>query len=100
MEVLESFMKSQGICRLDLFPLLGRNERVYEELNRKQRLSLELIRRLSTGLGALLICGLGRKLKKQLKRAEHGPSLVLWVEFRPAIRAKNQVNENVNALHH
>jgi len=50
-EVLEYYMDSRGISRADLVPYLGSKERVSEVLNRKRRLSLEMIRRLHYGLG-------------------------------------------------
>jgi HTH-type transcriptional regulator/antitoxin HigA len=50
-EVLEYYMESRGLSRSDLIPYLGSKERVSEVLNRKRGLSLEMIRRLHTGLG-------------------------------------------------
>src|SRR5215217_5855131 len=44
-------MESRGLCRRDLEPYLGSRARVAEVLNRKRPLSLEMIRRLHTGLG-------------------------------------------------
>jgi HTH-type transcriptional regulator / antitoxin HigA len=49
--VLEYYMESRGLSRTDLLPYLGSKERVSEILNRKRGLSLEMIRRLHTGLG-------------------------------------------------
>jgi HTH-type transcriptional regulator/antitoxin HigA len=49
--VLEYYMESRGLSRSDLLPYLGSKERVSEILNRKRGLSLEMIRRLHTGLG-------------------------------------------------
>lgn len=49
--VLEYYMESRGLNRADLLPYLGSKERVSEILNRKRGLSLEMIRRLHTGLG-------------------------------------------------
>ncbi len=50
-QVLEYYMESRGLTRTDLIPYLGSKERVSEILNRKRGLSLEMIRRLHTGLG-------------------------------------------------
>ena len=50
-QVLEYYMESRGLSRMDLIPYLGSKERVSEILNRKRGLSLEMIRRLHTGLG-------------------------------------------------
>lgn len=49
--VLEYYMESRGLSRSDLIVYLGSKERVSEVLNRKRGLSLEMIRRLHTGLG-------------------------------------------------
>jgi HTH-type transcriptional regulator/antitoxin HigA len=50
-EALTYHMESRGLCRRDLEPYLGSRARVAEVLNRKRPLSLEMIRRLHTGLG-------------------------------------------------
>lgn len=50
-EVLEYYLESRGLSRLDLIPYLGSKERVSEVLNKKRRLSLEMIRKLHSGLG-------------------------------------------------
>ena len=44
-------MDARGLTRKDLEPFLGASARVAEALNRVRPLSLEMIRRLSTGLG-------------------------------------------------
>ena len=44
-------MDARGLMRKDLEPFIGSRARVAEVLNRVQPLSLEMIRRLSTGLG-------------------------------------------------
>ena len=44
-------MESRGLSRRDLEPYIGSRARVSEVLNRKRLLSLDMIRRLSTGLG-------------------------------------------------
>jgi HTH-type transcriptional regulator/antitoxin HigA len=49
--VLEYYMESRGLSRMDLIPYLGSKERVSEILNHKRGLSLEMIRRLHDGLG-------------------------------------------------
>jgi HTH-type transcriptional regulator/antitoxin HigA len=50
-EAIKYHMESRGLCRRDLEPYLGSRARVAEVLNRKRPLSLEMIRRLYTGLG-------------------------------------------------
>jgi HTH-type transcriptional regulator/antitoxin HigA len=50
-EAITYYMESRGLCRRDLEPYLGSRARVAEVLNRKRPLSLEMIRRLHTGLG-------------------------------------------------
>src|SRR5215470_4940369 len=50
-EAIKYHMESRGLCRRDLEPYLGSRARVAEVLNRKRPLSLEMIRRLHTGLG-------------------------------------------------
>ena len=50
-QVLEYYMESRGLSRSDLIAYLGNKERVSEVLNHKRGLSLEMIRRLHTGLG-------------------------------------------------
>lgn len=49
--VLEYYIESRGLSRADLVAYLGSKERVSEILNRKRGLSLEMIRRLHSGLG-------------------------------------------------
>ncbi|RJF87033.1 helix-turn-helix domain-containing protein [Oleomonas cavernae] len=44
-------MEQQGLTRKDLEPLIGTRARVAEVLNRKRRLSIEMIRRLHESLG-------------------------------------------------
>lgn len=44
-------MESRGLLRRDLEPYIGSRARVSEVLNRKRPLSLDMIRKLSTGLG-------------------------------------------------
>lgn len=44
-------MEQQGLTRKDLEPFIGPRSRVTEVLNRKRGLSIDMIRRLSEGLG-------------------------------------------------
>ena len=50
-EAITSHMESRGLSRRNLEPYLGSRARVAEVFNRKRPLSLEMIRRLHTGLG-------------------------------------------------
>lgn len=50
-QVLEYYLESRGLSRVDLIPYLGSKERVSEVLNKKRGLSLEMIRKLHSGLG-------------------------------------------------
>jgi HTH-type transcriptional regulator/antitoxin HigA len=50
-EAITYHMESRGLSRHDLEPYLGSRARVAEVLNRKRPLSLDMIRRLHTGLG-------------------------------------------------
>jgi HTH-type transcriptional regulator/antitoxin HigA len=50
-QFLEYVMESRGLTRKDLEPYLGSRARVAEILNRNRALTLEMIRRLSEGLG-------------------------------------------------
>jgi HTH-type transcriptional regulator/antitoxin HigA len=50
-EAIYYYMESRGLSRQDLEPYLGSRARVSEILNRRRPLSLEMIRRLSRGLG-------------------------------------------------
>jgi len=50
-EAIKYHMESRGLSRRDLEAHLGSRARVAEVLNRKRPLSLEMIRRLHTGLG-------------------------------------------------
>ncbi len=49
-EAIFYYLESQGLSRRDLEPYLGSRARVSEVLNRKRPLSLEMIRRLNSGL--------------------------------------------------
>ena len=50
-EAIQYTMDSRGLTRADLEPYIGSRARVAEVLNRKRALSIEMIRRLHTGLG-------------------------------------------------
>ena len=50
-EALKFRMEQMGLSRKDLEPFIGHRGRVAEVLNRKRRLSVEMIRRLNQGLG-------------------------------------------------
>jgi len=50
-QFLKYVMESRGLTRKDLEPYLGSRARVAEVLNRNRALTLEMIRRLSEGLG-------------------------------------------------
>ncbi|MFN0299583.1 MAG: type II toxin-antitoxin system HigA family antitoxin [Burkholderiales bacterium] len=50
-EFLDHVMESRGLTRKDLEPYIGSRARVAEVLNRVRPLTLDMIRRLSTGLG-------------------------------------------------
>lgn len=50
-ELLLHVMEARGLTRKDLEPYIGSRARVAEVLNRVRPLSLEMIRRLSEGLG-------------------------------------------------
>ena len=50
-EALVYHMESCGLRRKDLEPYLGSRARVAEVLNRKRALSIEMIRKLHSGLG-------------------------------------------------
>ncbi len=60
-QVLEYYIESRGFSRRDLLPFLGSKERVSEILNRKRGLSLEMVRRLHTGLGIPADLLIGKK---------------------------------------
>lgn len=50
-EAIKYYMESRGLSRADLEPFIGSRARVSEILNRKRSLSLNMIRKLSKGLG-------------------------------------------------
>jgi HTH-type transcriptional regulator / antitoxin HigA len=45
------YMESRGLSRRDLEPYLGSRARVAEVLNRRRTLTIEMIRKLHSGLG-------------------------------------------------
>jgi HTH-type transcriptional regulator/antitoxin HigA len=48
---LEYVMESRGLTRKDLEPYIGSRSRVAEVMNRRRGLSMEMVRRLTSGLG-------------------------------------------------
>jgi HTH-type transcriptional regulator/antitoxin HigA len=50
-EAIKYYMESRGLSDADLDPLIGSDVQITEILNRKVPLSLDMIRRLHTGLG-------------------------------------------------
>ncbi len=50
-EAIKYHMERLGLTRKDLFPFIGLESRISEILNRKRRLTLPMIRKLSKGLG-------------------------------------------------
>jgi HTH-type transcriptional regulator / antitoxin HigA len=48
---LEYYLESRGLTRKALEPLIGSAQRVSEIMNRRRRLTLEMIRRLEAGTG-------------------------------------------------
>jgi len=50
-EAIKYYMESRGLSRGDLEPYIGSRTRVADVLNRKRSLTLDMIRRLNTGLG-------------------------------------------------
>ena len=50
-ELIRHVMEARGLTRRDLEPYLGSRARVSEILNRRRPLSLEMIRKLQSGLG-------------------------------------------------
>ena len=51
MEAIKFRMEQSGLTPKDLVPMIGRINRVYEVLNRKRPLTLQMIRRLHRDLG-------------------------------------------------
>ena len=50
-EAIKFEMERKGLLARDLEPMIGRSNRVYEVLNRKRPLTLQMIWKLHTGLG-------------------------------------------------
>lgn len=50
-EMIKYYMESRGLTRRDLEPYIGTRARVSEILNKKRPLTLNMIRKLHTGLG-------------------------------------------------
>lgn len=50
-EALEYYLESRGLTRKALEPYIGRMNRVSEIMNRRRRLTLEMIRKLEAGTG-------------------------------------------------
>jgi len=50
-EAIKFRMEQSGLAPKDLVPMIGQINRVYEVLNRKRPLTLQMIRRLHRGLG-------------------------------------------------
>ena len=48
---LEFILESRGLTRKDLEPYIGSRSRVAEIMNRRRRLSLDMVRRLNSALG-------------------------------------------------
>lgn len=82
--VLEYYMESRGLNRTDLIPFLGSKERVSEILNRKRGFSLEMIRRLHSGLGipADLLVGVSPSTPNPRSEASTGINSVQRYELR------------------
>ena len=68
-EVLEYYIESRGLSRVDLIPFLGSKERVSEVLSGKRGLSLSMIRRLHAGLGIPADVLMGKPVRTVIQRA-------------------------------
>jgi HTH-type transcriptional regulator/antitoxin HigA len=77
-QVLEYYMESRGLSRSDLIAYLGSKERVSEVLNRKRGLSLEMIRRLHTGLGIPADLLIGKQSHKSVPPNKPRNETHLW----------------------
>jgi HTH-type transcriptional regulator/antitoxin HigA len=69
-DAIQFRMEQQGLNRKDLEPFIGSRARVSEILTRKRGLTLEMIRRIKTGLGisADLLIGTASAKKRGTKR--------------------------------
>ncbi len=64
-QILEYFMESRGLSRVDLIEYIGSKERVSEVFNRKRGLSLNMIRQLHLGLGIPADLIIGKPIPKE-----------------------------------
>ncbi len=55
-EAIKFRMEQSGLAPKDLQPMIGKSNRVSEELNRKRSLTIGMIRRLNSGLGIPAEC--------------------------------------------
>ena len=58
-EAIKFAMEQRGLTVKDLVPMIGGTNRVYEVLNRKRPLTLQMIQRLHKGLGISAECLIG-----------------------------------------
>ena len=58
-EAIKFAMEQRGLTVKDLVPMIGGTNRVYEVLNHKRPLTLQMIRRLHKGLGISAECLIG-----------------------------------------
>ena len=58
-EAIKFRMEQQDLKPKDLEPMIGRSNRVYEILNRKRPLTMNMVRKLHTGLGISAECLIG-----------------------------------------
>ena len=58
-EAIKFAIEQRGLTVKDLVPMIGGTNRVYEVLNRKRPLTLQMIRRLHKGLGISAECLIG-----------------------------------------
>ena len=58
-EAIKFAMEQRGLTVKDLVPMIGGTNRVYEVLNRKRPLTLQMIRRLHKSLGISAECLIG-----------------------------------------
>ena len=49
--MIEFVLEQRGLARKDLIPILGNRQRVYDVMNKKRRLTLDMIRKLDAELG-------------------------------------------------
>ncbi len=78
-DAIEYHIESRGLTRGDLEPYIGSRARVSEILNRKRRLTLEMIRKLEKGLGipaAILVQEYPVDVSKGATATRHRPVFV------------------------